>query len=118
MTDEREIDEHLVAVLNQVLDAVYQANQAAWSATTSPLWRLAALVEDVRARARGVSGRRRRVDAARTCRPDRGPRPIVRTAADPGALLLEFLQSSYEAAAMTAEWDRASLERPNGETRG
>ena len=37
MTEEHEIDEHLVAVLNQVLDAVYQAKQAAWEATTAPL---------------------------------------------------------------------------------
>lgn len=36
MTDEREVDVQLVAVLNEVLDAVYQAKQAAWSATTSP----------------------------------------------------------------------------------
>lgn len=35
MADEQEIDDHLVAVLNQVLDAVYQAKQAAWSASTS-----------------------------------------------------------------------------------
>ena len=35
----------------------------------------------------------------------------VRTAADPDAVLLEFLQSTYEAAADCAEWDRASLER-------
>lgn len=35
MADEREIDNQLVAVLNEVLDAVYQAKQAAWSATTS-----------------------------------------------------------------------------------
>lgn len=36
MADEREVDVQLVAVLNEVLDAVYQAKQAAWSATTSP----------------------------------------------------------------------------------
>jgi len=35
MTDEREVDQHLVAVLNEVLDAVYQAKQAAWSATST-----------------------------------------------------------------------------------
>lgn len=34
MADEHTIDDHLVAVLNGVLDAVYQAKQAAWSATT------------------------------------------------------------------------------------
>ena len=37
MADEVEVDGHLVAVLNQVLDAVYQAKQAAWSASTSPV---------------------------------------------------------------------------------
>lgn len=37
MPDERVVDEHLGAVLNQVLDAVYQAKQAAWSASGSPL---------------------------------------------------------------------------------
>ena len=35
----------------------------------------------------------------------------VRTAADPDAVLLEFLQSSYEAAADCARWDREALER-------
>ena len=40
------------------------------------------------------------------------PYELVRTAADPDALLLEFLQSTYEAAASTAHWDRAALERP------
>ena len=34
----------------------------------------------------------------------------VRTAADPKATLLEFLQSAYEAGADTAGWDRAELE--------
>ena len=42
------------------------------------------------------------------------PYELVRTAADPDALLLEFLQSTYEAAATTADWDRASLERSSG----
>jgi hypothetical protein len=36
----------------------------------------------------------------------------VRTAASPEATLLEFLQSTYEAAARLAGWDRAALERP------
>jgi hypothetical protein len=36
----------------------------------------------------------------------------VRTAADPEGLLLSFLQTTYEAAADTARWDRAALERP------
>jgi hypothetical protein len=40
------------------------------------------------------------------------PYELVRTAADPDALLLEFLQSTYEAAAATASWHRAALERP------
>jgi Family of unknown function (DUF5996) len=39
------------------------------------------------------------------------PYELVRTAADPDAALLEFLQSTYEAAATTADWDRAALER-------
>jgi hypothetical protein len=42
------------------------------------------------------------------------PYEIVRTAADPDAVLLQFLQSTYEAAATTAKWDRAALERPEG----
>src|SRR3954453_12668982 len=37
----------------------------------------------------------------------------VRTARDPDAVLLEFLQTTYEAAAATANWDRAKLERPD-----
>ncbi|SDB81521.1 hypothetical protein GA0111570_103296 [Raineyella antarctica] len=40
------------------------------------------------------------------------PYTAVRTAPDPDAVLLEFLQSTYEAAAETAGWDRAALERP------
>jgi Family of unknown function (DUF5996) len=35
----------------------------------------------------------------------------VRTADDPDAVLLDFLQSTYEAAADLAGWDRAALER-------
>lgn len=42
------------------------------------------------------------------------PYEIVRTAAEPDAVLLEFLQSGYEAAATTATWDRGALERPHG----
>jgi Family of unknown function (DUF5996) len=38
------------------------------------------------------------------------PYDAVRTAADPDQTLLEFLQSSYEAAANGAKWDRESLE--------
>ncbi|HEX6202858.1 MAG TPA: DUF5996 family protein, partial [Thermoanaerobaculia bacterium] len=40
------------------------------------------------------------------------PYEAVRTAADPDAALLEFLDSSYAAAAELAGWDRAALERP------
>ena len=39
------------------------------------------------------------------------PYRTVRTASDPDALLLAFLQSTYEAAAERAGWDRAALER-------
>lgn len=45
------------------------------------------------------------------------PYELVRAAADPDAVLLEFLQSTYEGAATTAAWDRDALERPNGATR-
>jgi hypothetical protein len=38
------------------------------------------------------------------------PYDTVRLAADPDALLLEFLATTYEAAADAAGWDRASLE--------
>jgi len=38
------------------------------------------------------------------------PYDAVRTAADPDATLLEFLQSTYEAAANAAAWDRDALE--------
>jgi len=39
------------------------------------------------------------------------PYDAVRTAADPDATLTEFLQSTYDAAADLARWDRAALER-------
>jgi hypothetical protein len=39
------------------------------------------------------------------------PYELVRTAPDPDALLLAFLQRTYEAAADAASWDRAGLER-------
>jgi Family of unknown function (DUF5996) len=42
------------------------------------------------------------------------PYDAVRTAADPDAALLSFLQSTYEAAAHTADWDRAALECATG----
>jgi hypothetical protein len=38
------------------------------------------------------------------------PYDAVRTAARPDQALLEFLQSTYEAAANAAKWDRAALE--------
>ena len=39
------------------------------------------------------------------------PYDAVRTAGDPDRALLDFLQSTYEAAAIAAKWDRAALER-------
>jgi len=39
------------------------------------------------------------------------PYEAVRQAANPDDLLLEFLQSTYEAAANLGHWDRAALER-------
>ena len=42
------------------------------------------------------------------------PYETVRTAADPETALLAFLQSTYEAAAVAARWDRAALECPRG----
>ncbi|MFL5637352.1 MAG: DUF5996 family protein [Gemmatimonadaceae bacterium] len=44
------------------------------------------------------------------------PYEKVRSAADPRGLVLEFFQSTYEAAADRGRWDRASLERPKGWT--
>ena len=41
------------------------------------------------------------------------PYEAVRLAAEPDALLLEFLQSTYETAADLGSWDRAALERPS-----
>jgi hypothetical protein len=38
------------------------------------------------------------------------PYETVRTAADPGATLLEFLQSTYDAAADLGQWDRDKLD--------
>lgn len=43
------------------------------------------------------------------------PYEAVRTADDPEEMLMEFLQTTYTAAADTADWDRASLECPLGE---
>lgn len=42
------------------------------------------------------------------------PYDVVRQARDPDAMLLSFLQSTYEAAAQGANWDRATLECPSG----
>jgi hypothetical protein len=43
------------------------------------------------------------------------PYDAVRTAAQPDQALLEFLQSTYEAAANAAKWDRDALECASGE---
>jgi hypothetical protein len=45
------------------------------------------------------------------------PYDAVRTAADPDAALLDFLQSTYEATADAAKWDRAALECALGQPR-
>jgi hypothetical protein len=45
------------------------------------------------------------------------PYELVRMADDPDAVLLAFLQSTYEAAADAAGWERAALERPKGTDR-
>ena len=42
------------------------------------------------------------------------PYDAVRQSANPDATLLDFLQTTYEAAANLAKWDRASLERAAG----
>jgi len=39
------------------------------------------------------------------------PYAAVRSAPDPSAAVLDFLQSTYEAAADLGKWDRARLER-------
>jgi hypothetical protein len=43
------------------------------------------------------------------------PYDAVRTAAEPDQALLEFLQSTYEAAANAAKWDRDALECAPGQ---
>jgi Family of unknown function (DUF5996) len=43
------------------------------------------------------------------------PYDAVRKAANPDATLMEFLQSTYEAAADLSKWERAALEGPLGE---
>ena len=45
------------------------------------------------------------------------PYDAVRTASEPETALMEFLQSTYEAAADLAKWDRAELECGLGEKR-
>lgn len=45
------------------------------------------------------------------------PYEAMRTSADPDAALREFLQSTYDAAADAAGWDRAALECPRGAPR-
>jgi hypothetical protein len=42
------------------------------------------------------------------------PYEVVRTAADPEQALMDFLMSTYEAAASAGQWDRAALECPIG----
>lgn len=42
------------------------------------------------------------------------PYEAVRNSADPDAAVLKFLQTTYEAAATTAKWDRAALECSQG----
>jgi hypothetical protein len=39
----------------------------------------------------------------------------LRAAGSPEAELMEFCQSTYEAGANLANWDRAALERPSGD---
>ena len=41
------------------------------------------------------------------------PYDVVRESPSPDDTLLEFLQTTYEAAADLAHWDRAALERPS-----
>lgn len=43
------------------------------------------------------------------------PYRVVRASTDPDRTLLDFLQTTYEAAAVLAGWDRPLLERPQGE---
>jgi len=44
------------------------------------------------------------------------PYEVVRLASDPDAALLDFVQSTYGAAADLGRWDRAALERTPGNT--
>jgi hypothetical protein len=45
------------------------------------------------------------------------PYDAVRTATDPDKALLDFLQSTYEAAAVAGKWDRDALECDQGRPR-
>ena len=45
------------------------------------------------------------------------PYDAVRQSANPDATLLDFLQTTYEAAANLGKWDRAALERASGSSR-
>ena len=45
------------------------------------------------------------------------PYDAVRSAADPKAALMEFLQSTYDAAADLAKWDRRALECEIGQAK-
>jgi hypothetical protein len=45
------------------------------------------------------------------------PYDAVRTAANPDQALLDFLHSTYEAAAVSAKWDRDALECAPGQPR-
>jgi hypothetical protein len=45
------------------------------------------------------------------------PYDAVQKASDPEAVLMEFLQSTYDAAADLGKWDRATLECGIGEPR-
>ena len=45
------------------------------------------------------------------------PYDAVRNAKNPDAALLDFLQSTYEAAAIAAKWDRDALECDQGQPR-
>jgi hypothetical protein len=64
---------------------------------------------------RGYAERQVRPDAARydgTFGEFLLPYEAVRTARDPDEMLLDFFQSTYEAAADLANWDRAAFDRP------
>ena len=69
-------------------------------------------------RRRRVSRRRRSGPRRRSSIEQLGefilPYDAVRTAAAPDETLLDFLQTTYEAAANAASWDRAALEYPPG----